>query len=95
MSNSHSLISLDILCIICFSVWTLNLSLYPLLYKKNNWSQTIYTYCKHNMDFIYNKLYMEEVGQYDCGQVSEGAWIVLSIGRSISLREKVRQSNIL
>lgn len=38
---------------------------------------------------------MEEVGQYDCGQVSEGAWIVLSIGRSISLREKVRQSNIL
>lgn len=38
---------------------------------------------------------MEEVGQYDCGRVSEGAWIVLSIRRSISFREKVRQSNIL
>lgn len=32
----------------------------------------------HNMDFIYNKVYMEEVGQCDCGCISEGLWVVLS-----------------
>lgn len=38
---------------------------------------------------------MENVRQYDCGCVSEGIRIVLSNGRSASLRKKVRQSHIL
>lgn len=47
------------------------------------------------MDFTYIKVYMKEVGQYDCGRVSEGLWIDQSIRRSFSFREKVRQAIFL